>query len=417
MQVNIVTDVSYADIVAARQNIADGVIHSPCIESIPLSELAPPDCRVYCKLDYLQRTGSFKERGARNALLQLDESQRERGAIAASAGNHALGLAYHGMLLGIPITVVMPVTAPLVKVTTCRHLNANVIQHGNSFREAVAHGREISEREGLTYIHGYDDAAIIAGQGTMGLEILEQVPKVDAIVVPVGGAGLIAGIALAVKTNRPDVQIIGVEPASMPKLRLAMEAGHPVDIEPRHTLADGLATPHVGPRSFSIARDLVDRVVDVSEDEISLAILRMIEREKAVVEGAAATTLAALESGKLPELAGKRVVLVLAGGNIDPTILDRVIERGLVADGRLSRFTATISDRPGGLARLATVLAASGASIKQLTHDRVFCGPDASAVDVLCLIETRDHQHLNDVHDHMREAGIPFVVYQQGCAL
>jgi threonine dehydratase len=410
-----VTQVTYEDIVSARQRIADGVIVSPCIESIPLSELGPPSCRVFCKLDYLQRTGSFKERGARNALLQLGASQRERGAIAASAGNHALGLAYHGMLLDIPITVVMPVTAPLVKVSTCRHLKARVIQHGNNFREAAAHAREIADREKLTYIHGYDDAAIIAGQGTLGLEILEQVANVDAIVIPIGGAGLIAGVALAVKSVRPSVNIIGVEAASIPKLRLALEAGHPVDVEPRHTLADGLATPHVGQRAFAIARQYVDRVVEVTEDEISLAILRMIEREKAVVEGAAATTLAALESGRLPELANKTVVLVLCGGNIDPTILDRVIERGLVADGRLSRFTATISDRPGGLARLASVLAASGASIKQLTHDRVFCGPDASAVDVLCLIETRDHQHLHEVHEHLRQAGIPFVTQQQSC--
>ena len=405
--------VTYEDIIAARERIADGVSLSPCLESIPLSELGPRDCRVFCKLDYLQRTGSFKERGARNALLLLDESQRARGAIAASAGNHALGLAYHGMKLGIPVTVVMPLTAPLVKVTSCKHLKATVIQHGNSFREAVDRARQIAEQQGQTYIHGYDDPAIIAGQGTLGLEILDQVPDVDAVVVPIGGAGLIAGVALAVKSVRPAVQIIGVEPASMPKFRLALAAGQPVEVAPRHTLADGLATPDIGQHAFAIARDLVDRVVEVSEDEISLAILRMLEREKAVVEGAAATTLAAIESGKLPELAGKRVVLVLAGGNIDPTMLDRVIERGLVADGRLSRFTATISDRPGGLARLATVLAASGASIKQLTHDRVFCGPDASAVDVLCLIETRDHEHLQQVHEHLRQAGITFSTHKQ----
>ncbi len=402
--------VTLKDIRAAQRRIAGGLIVSPCPVSIPLSEIT--GARISCKLDNCQRTGSFKERGARNALLQLTPAAKKKGVIAASAGNHALGLAYHGRLLGIPVTVVMPDYAPLIKITTCQRLGATVLIRGQDFAEARAEADALVASQGFTYIHGFDAPAIIAGQGTMGLEILQQVPDVDAIVCPVGGGGLIAGLALAVKSLKPRVQVIGVESAATGNFAAALRAGHPVSVPRRPTLADGLATLTVGANAFALARRQVDQVVSVSEDWISLAILRMVELEKTVVEGAAATPLAALLSGRLPKLKGKRVVLVVGGGNIDPAILSRVIEQGLVRDGRLTRFTAKISDRPGGLAVLCRAIAAAGASIKDIAHDRAFSGPDVSAVHVVCTVETRDHPHVTALRRALKRHGFPLVVEQ-----
>ncbi len=395
--------VTLAAIRGAARRIASGVLVSPCPESIPLSELT--GARVFCKLDNLQRTGSFKERGARNALLRLSPAQRRRGVIAASAGNHALGLAYHGQLLGIPVTVVMPDYAPLIKVSTCQKLGARVVVQGTDFAGARAAADELVAREGLAYVHGFDDPHIIAGQGTMALEILRQVPDVDAIVAPIGGAGLIAGLAVAAKALRPDIQIIGVESRATASFTAALKHGAPITIPRRATLADGLAVLRVGARAFELARPLLDRVVTVSEEWIALAILRYLEREKTVVEGAAAAPLGALLAGQLPELQGKRVVLAVCGGNIDPTALSRVIDRGLVADGRLGRLTVTISDRPGGLAAVSKVIAQAGACIVDIAHDRAFSGPDISAVHAVCTVETRDAAHLRALRRALEKAG------------
>jgi threonine dehydratase len=400
--------VKLTDIRAARRRIASGIIVSPCPESIPLSEIT--GARIVCKLDNFQRTGSFKERGARNALLRLPSKARRLGVVAASAGNHALGLAYHGKLLGIPVTVVMPDYAPLIKITTCQRLGARVVMHGSDFAEARARADALAAQHGYTYIHGFDAPDIIAGQGTMGLEILEQVPDVDAIVCPVGGGGLIAGLSLAVKSLRKKVRVIGVESRATGNFAAALRAGRPVLQPRRPTLADGLATLTMGANAFALARRHVDKVVSVGEDWIALAILRMLELEKTVVEGAAATPLAAMMAGLLPELAGKKVVLVVCGGNIDPTVLSRVIEKGLVNDDRLTRFTVEISDRPGGLAALARVIAASGASIKDIEHDRAFSGPDVSAVHAVCTVETRDRAHIAALHRALKKNGFPLVV-------
>jgi threonine dehydratase len=395
--------ITLSDIRAARRRIQSGLLVSPCPESIPLSEIT--GARIYCKLENFQRTGSFKERGARNALLLLSRTARAKGIIAASAGNHALGLAYHGKLLGIPVTVVMPEHAPIIKVATCERLGARVILRGRDFAEARQLAEEYVHREGLTYIHGFDAPEIIAGQGTLGLEILQQVPDVDAIVCPVGGGGLLAGLALAVKSVRRAVKVIAVESDATKNFSAALRVGRPV-ATPRHaTLADGLATLGVGAHAFAIARRRVERVVRVSEASIALAILRMLELDKTVVEGAAAAPLAAMISGQLPELRGKKVVLVVGGGNIDPAILSRVIEQGLVHDGRLSRFTARISDRPGGLAELCRVIAAAGASIKDISHDRAFSGPDMSAVHAICTVETKDPEHIRALHRSLRKHG------------
>jgi threonine dehydratase len=395
----------FHDIEEAAARIEGAVYESPCRRSIPLSELTGMD--IYCKLDNLQRTGSFKERGARNALAQLPPEQQKKGVIAASAGNHAQALAYQGRLLDVPATVVMPRFAPLIKITNCQRLGATVVLHGKDFAEAKARAHEIADEQGLAYIDGYDDPAIIAGQGTAGLEVVAQVPELDAVIVPVGGAGLLAGVSLAVKTLRPQTQVIAVEADHVASYSAALQAGKPVHITTRPTLADGLAIAQVGSNAFAIAQSRTDKAVLVNEEQIALAILRIVELEKAVVEGAAATPLAACLSGQLPELAGKRVVLLLCGGNIDPNVLSRVIERGLVADGRLSRFTAVISDRPGGLADLTAQIAATGASIKQVVHDRAFASSDVSAVNVLCTVETRDRAHLNELLACLQAHGVP----------
>ena len=395
--------VTFADITAAAERIAGQVIQSPCPRSIPLSEAT--GLSIFCKLEYLQRTGSYKERGARNALLLLPPAQKKRGAIAASAGNHALGLAYHGQLLGIPITVVMPRTAPLTKVTNCRRLGATVILHGTEFDEARSCADEIARERQLTYINGFDDPPIIAGQGTLGLEIAAQVPELDAVIVPVGGAGLVAGMAIALKSLKPHVKIIGVEPERAAGFTAAVAAGKPVKVELKPTLADGLSVSQVGENAFRLARGLVDKTVLVSERMIALAILRLLELEKAVVEGAGAAPLAACLAGLVPELKGKNVVLPLSGGNIDTPILGRVLERGLASDGRLFRFTATISDRPGSLARFAGLIAEVEASIFEIAHDRAFSSDDINTVNVHCVVETRDAEHASALCDRLRKEG------------
>lgn len=395
--------VAFSDIQTAAERIKGRVIHSPCPPSVPLS--MSTGMEIYCKLEYLQRTGSFKERGACNALLLLNPEQRRRGVIAASAGNHALGVTYHGKLLNIPVTVVMPLLAPLTKVVNCRQMGAKVILHGNNYEEARLRATQLATDDGLTLIHGFDDPAVIAGQGTMGLEIVEQVPDLEAIIVPIGGAGLIAGVALAIKTLKPNVMVIGVEPDRATSYLASLKAGGPVPVTVKPTLADGLAVSCVGKNAFEIARQFVDRTVVVTERDIALAILRLVELEKAVVEGAGAAPLAACLAGLVPELAGRKVVLPLCGGNIDTTILGRILERGLASDGRLCRFSATISDRPGGLAQFAALVADEGTSIVDIAHDRAFASGDITMVVIRCVVETRDADHINSLHERLKKEG------------
>lgn len=387
----------------AAERIKSDVLRTPCPPSVPLS--LATGCEIFCKLEHLQRTGSFKERGARNALLRLPEEQKRRGVITASAGNHALGLTYHARLLEIPVTVVMPRFAPLTKVSNCQQMGANVILDGTNIEEARQHAMKLVEQQGFTYINGYDHPDVIAGQGTLGLEVLEQVPDLDAIIVPVGGAGLIAGVATALKSRKPSVQIIGVEPRRAASFEAAREAGRPVHVNMQPTLADGLAVPCVGENAFAIARKLVDRHVLVDEHELARAVLRLIELEKAVVEGAGAAPLAPLLANHLPELRGKRVVLPLCGGNIDTNILGRIIERGLAADGRLCRFSAIISDRPGGLSHFTGLIAEEGASVHDIEHDRAFASEDITTVTVHCVVETRDFAHIARLRDRLEREG------------
>ena len=361
-------DVAFHEVIAAASRIRVHVPPTAVHFSAKVS--AALGARIFFKHEYALPTGSFKERGGRNALMLLAPDAARRGVIAASAGNHALALAYHGRALGIPVTVIMPVIAPITKVQNCKDLGATVVSHGAHIGEARERAVMIGAERGLTYINGFDHPHIIAGAGTMGSEIVEQVPDVDAVVIPVGGAGLIAGAALAIKTLRPSVTVIGAEPNNCPSLTAALSAGRPVTVPASSTLADGLLVPRVGTNAYALAAKHVDRVVCVREKSIALAMLRLLEMEKAVVEGGGATGLAAMMEGLLPELAGKTVVIPLCGGNVDVPVLGRVIERGLAADGRLVRFEATVSDRPGGIAALTRVLADSGVSIKDIVSWR-----------------------------------------------
>jgi len=391
---------------AARERINDVIYHSACPYSLSLSRLCGAE--IYCKLDHMQVTGSFKERGARNKLkLMLDRKAVGPGVIAASAGNHAQALAYHGQDLGIPVTVVMPKWAPLVKVSNCRSFGATIILHGESYDDAKHHALHLAKERGLTYVPGFDDEDIVAGQGTLGLEILEDVPDVEAVVVPVGGGGLLAGIATAIKSLKPEVKIVGVEPVNAPTLQESLKAGKVVRVPTKPTLADGLAIAEVGKLCFDLIRPRLDDLLLVDEPTIARSVLKLLELEKTMVEGAGAVPLAAAMNPAC-NLAGKKVVLVLAGGNIDVTLLSRIIDRGLAADGRLCRVTACVGDRPGSLARLTAILASTGASVLDIAHDRHFGPADPALVTITATCETRDAAHIAELESALKSANIEF---------
>ena len=392
---------------AARERIKGAVLHSPCPFSYSLSRLC--NATIYCKLDHLQVTGSFKERGARNKLKLMHDKGDVGGVVAASAGNHAQALAYHGKTLGIPVTVVMPKWAPLVKVSNCRSFGATVILHGEAYDQAKHHAQALAKERKLNYVPGFDDADIIAGQGTLGLEILEDVPDADAIVVPVGGGGLLAGIATAVKALKPAVRIVGVEPINAPTLHESLKAGAVRRIETKATLADGLAIAEVGKLCFELIRPRLDELLLVDEPTIARSVLKLLELEKTMVEGAGAVPLAAAMNPSC-DLQGKKVVLVLAGGNIDVTVLSRIIDRGLVADGRMCKVTVCVGDRPGALARLAAILASTGASVLDIAHDRHFGPADPALVTISATCETRDVEHIREIEKAMKETGMEFRV-------
>jgi len=401
--------ITFSDISRAQVAIRGGVKRTTCELSPFLSEVV--GANVFVKNECQQFTGSFKERGARNAILQLKhEKETLNGVIAASAGNHAQALAYHGKQLDIPATVVMPTVAPIAKVDRCRKFGARVIIHGQHIGEAKEYAETLVEKEGLDYINGYDDPPILAGAGTMGVEMIDDVPDVDVVVVPVGGAGLIAGISCAIKTLKPDVKVIGVEPALCASYTAAMKAGRPVPAVFTPTLADGLAVPVVGPHAFEVARHYVDECVLSSEKCIALAVLRLLENEKVVVEGGGASGLAALLPGgplDRPDMKGKNIIIPLCGGNIDTTVLGRVIERGLAADGRLVHFYATVSDRPGGIARLTTLLAEEGASIKDIYHERAWLQSHVDQVKVRCVVELQGLEHGKKLRESLIRHGYP----------
>jgi threonine dehydratase len=394
--------VTLADIEAARARIAGRVRLSPCAASRVVSEST--GANVFFKLENLQLMGSFKERGACNRLLQLSAAERHRGVIAASAGNHALGVAYHARALGIPATIVMPRTSPLVKVTETRALGATVAQVGDGYDAAFAAATRIAVERDLVMVHAFDDAAVIAGQGTLGLEILDQVPAVDAILVAVGGGGLIAGVATAVKSVRPSVRVIGVQAEAMPGMRAALREGKPVRIEPARTIADGIAVGLVGGIGYPAVASLVDDVVTVDDEEIAEAILMLLEKEKTVAEGAGAAPLAALYHRELG-LGGKTVVVVVGGGNIDVNVLSRIIDRGLTKSGRIMRTRVMLPDRPGSLAQLLAILAEREANVLAVDHDRRAPRLELGQTYVDVEAETRGFEHVTEILEALKAKG------------
>ncbi|CAG9860696.1 unnamed protein product [Phyllotreta striolata] len=389
-------EITFEEITSAAYKIRSGISYTPCIRS-HMSRLTGMD--IYLKKDFLQQTGSFKERGARYVLLQLTEEQKRNGVIAASLGNHAQAVSYHGYLLGVPVTVVMPIVAPIMKIQKCREYNANVVMEGRNMAEAKRVAYKLAKERGLFYINGYDNPQTIAGQGTIGLEIMEQVDDIDAVVVPTGGGGLLAGVAVAVKTLNPSIKIIGVESERCASYSKAMEESQPIHTDIEGTLADGLAVPQVGYNAWRTSRSLIDRMVVVKEEWIAVAILRFIENEKCVVEGAGACGLAAILAGHLDDFKGKRIVLILSGGNIDTTILGRCLERGLAADGRLVKCKITVSDRPGGISELCKFIGSIGVSIKDIIHERAWVTSDVFSVEVKVVCETRDYNHTVELRD------------------
>lgn len=397
--------IQYHDVTAAAYRIRKGVKETPLEQSRQLSDQL--GMNIYFKKEFKLPTGSFKERGARNTLEQLSPEQRKIGVIAASAGNHALALAYHGHQLSIRVVVVTPVTAPIMKISQCQRYGAQVELYGNDILEAKKHAMELAREQNLQYINGYDDPHILAGQGTAALEVFEQMDKLgvvpDATVIPVGGGGLLAGMATAIKHLMPKIEVIAVESEQCPSFSAAMEAGRPVYTAAQPSLADGLAVPTVGSNAFATARGCVDRVVVVREDDIALAILRLVEVEKAVVEGAGASGLAACLSGKLEHLKGKNVVVMLCGGNIDTTVLGRCLERGLAADGRMVRFAVRLEDRAGSLSGLTKLLQDHKASVKDIIHERMWLNGSIYDVEIDCTVETRDWEHALQLKEVLRQ--------------
>jgi len=388
-----------ADIEAARQRIGPHLIRTPLLESFTLGELCGR--QVLCKFENLQMTGSFKERGALNKLLTLNEVERGRGVVAASAGNHAQGLAYHGQRLGIPVTIVMPLYTPVVKVVHTQKMGARVIQVGENFDQAHEYACELAEREGLTLVHPFDDPDVIAGQGTLGLELLEA-EEFDSVLVPVGGGGLLAGIATALKARRPSVRVIGVEAELCASMQAAL-AGQPFQARGR-TIADGIAVQKVGTLTTAIARELVDGMVAVSEGEIAHAVQLLLEIEKTLVEGAGAVGLAALLHHR-SEVPGERSVILLSGGNMDITMLAKIIERGLTADGRLTRLVVRLPDIPGALAAVTECISKERGNIRDVVHHRTFSNTPLGEVYVEFTVETRSHEHVAQIEAALRARG------------
>jgi threonine dehydratase len=392
-----------AAIEAARVRLREAVHITPCAFSQTLSDLTGTRCFV--KLENLQMTGSFKERGAANLLLQLSAAERARGVVAASAGNHGLAVAFHAARLGIPATIVMPVGAPLIKVTSARRYGAEVVLWGANFDEAYVRAREIETERNAVFVHPFDDGRVIVGQGTLGLELLEQMERMDAMIVPVGGGGLLAGTALAIKAHRPEVRVIGVQAEAQPAMRRSLDAGDRVRVDAAPTIADGIAVRQVGALTLDLVRRHVDDVVTVGEEELANAILLLLEIEKTVVEGAGAAPLAALLNRPLG-LAGGTVVLVLSGGNIDVTMLSRIIERGLVKDGRLVRLGVVLRDQPGALARLTALIAEERANILHILHDRAFARHAAiGETEVELTLETSGRKQIDTLKQRLESAG------------
>ena len=387
-------NISLADVVAARERLRGSIYYSPCPYSQMLSALTGQE--IYLKLENLQMTGSFKERGALNRIAMLTPEQAARGVVAASAGNHAQGVAYHATKRGIRALIVMPLATPLVKVTATRGFGAEVVLHGANYDEACVEATRLCEAEGMTFIHPFDDPIVMAGQGTIGLELLEQVSQLEAVVVPVGGGGLIGGIACAIKESRPDIRVVGVQTSRLPSMAMAVQQHHPVTLEPATTIADGIAVRRAGDVTFPVVDKYVDEIVTVDEDEIASAILVLLEREKTLAEGAGATALAALLQKKTT-LNGAHTAVLVGGGNIDVTLLARIIERGLVQDGRMIRLRIHLLDKPGALAELTRLIANYRANIVDTLYNRAYYGVNLGNTTIDITLETRGREQVAEL--------------------
>jgi threonine dehydratase len=394
--------ITLSDIQEALTRIRGDIRVSPCPRSEAFSGLT--HSTIFLKLDNQQRTGAFKERGALNKLLTLNEQERARGVIAASAGNHAQGVAYHAGRHGIKARIFMPLPTPLTKVSATRAYGAEVVLDGANYDEAFAKAVESGRQDCLTLIHAFDDDTVIAGQGTLGLEILEQHPGIEVIIAPIGGGGLIGGIGCAVKETNPKVKVFGVQPAKLPSMKAAVSEGKPVTLKAATTIADGIAVRRAGDRTLPLVQKYVDDIVTVEEEEIANAILLLLEREKTLAEGAGAAALAAVLNRKLP-VEKKKVAVLVCGGNIDVTLLSRIIERGLVKDGRLVRLRVHLPDYPGALHRLTGILADHRANIVETAYDRAYHGVNLGDTAIDITMETRGPDHIADLLAALMSAG------------
>ena len=396
-----------ADVLAARKRLHGVAHHTPVTPSSTFSERSGAE--VFLKLENLQRTGSFKVRGAYNKIASLPPAERAKGVVAASAGNHAQGVALGARMAGIPACIVMPERASIAKAEAVRGYGAERILFGRDYNEAEAKALAIGEERGMTFVHAFNDREVIAGQGTLGLELLEDVPGVETIVVPVGGGGLAAGVALAVKEQRPDVRIVAVEPSGAAKLPESLRKGSVQTLSGVNTIADGLATRRVGELPFAALRKHVTETVQVEDDDVALAILLLLERAKTLVEGAGAVGLAALLGGHIQVRRGEKVAVILSGGNIDVTLLDQILQRGLAQTGRTVRLRTTLDDRPGALRDLLAHVAATGANVESIEHDRTRGGVALGKAEVLLRLDTRSAEHVQEVLAHLAAQGYPVI--------
>jgi threonine dehydratase len=394
--------IQLSDVQAALGRIRADIRVSPCPRSETFSAVTGNS--IYLKMDNQQRTGAFKERGALNRILSLSPDERARGVIAASAGNHAQGVSYHAGRHGVRARIVMPLPTPLTKVSATRAYGAEVVLHGANYDEAYGKAMELSQQDSLVLIHAFDDESVIAGQGTLGLEILQQHPDVEVIVSPIGGGGLIGGVACAVKESRPSVKVYGVQPSRIPSMKAAIAAGKPVTLDSAKTIADGIAVRRAGDYTLPLVQKYVDDIVTVEEEEIANAILLLLEREKTLAEGAGAAAIAAILNRKI-QLQNKRVAVLVCGGNIDVTLLSRIIERGLVKDGRLVRLRVHLPDYPGALHRLTGILADHRANIVETSYDRAYHGVNLGDTAIDITMETRGPQHITELISALAGAG------------
>jgi len=378
----------------AASRLGAAIKMSPLLYSEALSGLCGNE--IYLKLENTQMTGSFKERGALNRILALNDDERRRGVIAASAGNHGQGVSYHATRRGIPAEIWMPRSTPLIKVTAARGYGATVVLHGANYDEAYEAAFEQSKERDVTFVHAFDDEEVIAGQGTIALEMLAQNAALDVVVVPIGGGGLIAGIGCAVKALSPNIEVIGVQTARLPSMKVALERDEPVTLPAEPTFADGIAVRRAGRLTLPLVQRYVDQIVTVEEEEIAAAILVLLEQEKLLAEGAGAVALAALLQGRTGHRK-KTIGIVVSGGNLDVNLLARIIERGLVRDGRRLRLRIRLPDHPGALEGLASVIAKRSANIVETQHNRAHYGVSLNETAIDITMETRGRDHANEV--------------------